>query len=76
MRVYNMNSPAALASSTPLSSTSSVCREGGTAEGEEEGDDREKFDLIHRKREMVKNYGKKMFRKVCYSLTTGLTKEM
>ena len=34
-------------------------------EGEEEDEeDRDKFDLIHRKREMVKNYGKKMFRKV------------
>lgn len=34
-------------------------------EGEEEDEeDRDEFDLIHRKREMVKNYGKKMFRKV------------
>ena len=54
---------AALAISTPLSSTSSVCKEGGRAEEKEE-EDRDKFDLIHRKREMVKNYGKKMFRKV------------
>ncbi|CAI8055933.1 Patatin-like phospholipase domain-containing protein 7 [Geodia barretti] len=50
-----------LAISTSLSSASSVSREGGTEEEEEE--DRDKFDLIHRKREMVQNYGKKMFRK-------------
>ena len=43
-------------------------REAGTEEGEGEGEGEggreDDSDLIHRKRDLVKNYGRRMFRKV------------
>ena len=44
-------------------SDASMEAEGVGGDGEAESE-RDKYDIIHRKREMVKNYGKRMFRRV------------
>ena len=48
----------------PELSTASI----GSVEGEREEERGEEGDIIHRKKELVKNYGKRMFRKVLYGM--------